>query len=127
VDSLHGAVNQDGVAVFVVGKRTMFPPVSDLPCKPLQGAPPVDHVGRKLRATSGKTPLVDKLLASGTQLANAAALQHALSVLPGTVIVHNMVKVFGSSEVRSLCNLMKITNSYHFVRRPAVLKLEWIS
>jgi hypothetical protein len=115
VDSSHAAVNQHGVAVFTVGKRTLFPPVADLSCTALQSPSQQEYTGLSSLTSAAKSPQVANLFAHDELLAQATALQDTIPLSPGRVIVHNMVKSFGGSEVRGLCTLMKIINSHHFV------------
>jgi hypothetical protein len=115
IDSTHALVNHRGETVFVVGKRTMFPKADPSMAAKFAGSPPVAHSASHLieRGSAGD---INPFLADGGRLASIGAMQDALACQPGQLLVHNMVKVFGESEVRSLCNTVKITNPHHFVR-----------
>ncbi len=57
------------------------------------------------------------ILAAEHELQQSYSLHAPSTLKSGDVIVHNMVKKFGESETRALCNIMRLTNAHHVVRR----------
>jgi hypothetical protein len=55
------------------------------------------------------------ILAVEQELHKSYSLHAPSALKAGDVVVHNMIKKFGESETRALCNLMRLTNAHHLV------------
>jgi len=107
VESCHGLLNQDGEVVFTVNKRTMFPPlqVTEDEHAPLNSMLNFKHSQWKEAVMAG-APYPQLLKNSQPNIET------------GELMLHNDHKVFGKTEVITMCNLFKITNPHHhnFIR-----------
>lgn len=103
--SKHWLVNQENQIVLQLEKLTMFQPDH---CSPKSAT-------TKLKSTrvlnSSSSPLLMSLLSSTE--AGILPLKPTPPLLAGLVMIHDIVKVMGHSEVRMLCNLLKIVNPHH--------------
>lgn len=104
-DSTHWLVNQRDEVVFQVDKKTMFSP---------------SHCNIQDTAT-------DKTCATSLQPLKSLHRQNLLQqpdrcflprlpvpeLTPGQLLVHDLVKIMGNSEVRMLCTLLNIVNPHH--------------
>lgn len=103
--SKHWLVNQEDEVVLQLEKATMFHPDH---CSP-------KSAGTKATASleAEHSPLYNSLITS-TDLPSMSTFSPIL--LRGDVIVHDIVKVMGHSEVRMLCYLLRIVNPHHHNR-----------
>lgn len=101
--SKHWLVNQEDEVVLELEKATMFQPDQ---CSPKSAA---SKAISSLRAENSS--LYTSLVSS-----NAFPPTPSPMLFPGHVIVHDIVKVMGHSEVRMLCYLLRIVNPHHHNR-----------
>ena len=101
--SKHWLVNQNNQVVLQLDKATMFQP---------------DHCSPK-SAVSKNTSSLDPekttlyMTSTNTTINEVLPLKSSPVLLPGEILVHDIVKVMGHSEVRMLCYLLKIVNPHH--------------
>lgn len=101
--SKHWLVNQHDKVILQLDKATMFQP---------------DHCSPK-SAASKNTNLLDPEKTSlyktstNTSINEVLPMKPSPILLPGDILVHDIVKVMGHSEVRMLCYLLKIVNPHH--------------
>ena len=98
--SRHWLVNGRDQIVLQLEKTTMFQP---------------DHCSPKLAESRSTTSLKPDDATLFASLVKSKWLPSTLSPVlsPGDVIVHDIVKVMGHSEVRMLCYLLRIVNPHH--------------
>lgn len=98
--SKHWLVDQRDKVVLQLEKVTMFQP---------------DHCSPKSAGNKTTTSLEAEGSAFFSSLVHSTHLPPTPSpvLLPGDVIVHDIVKVMGHSEVRMLCYLLRIVNPHH--------------
>lgn len=101
--SKHWLINQHDKVILQLDKATMFQP---------------DHCSPK-SSTSKNTSLLDPEKTTlyenltTTDVNEVLPMRSSPILLPGDILVHDIVKVMGHSEVRMLCYLLKIVNPHH--------------
>ena len=104
-NSKHWLVNQRDEVVLQLDKATMFCPRD---CSPKTAAV------KNVRSLNFEDSLLfTSALKSTSDAENSLPLIASSSLLAGDVMVHDIVKVMGNSEVRMLCYLLKIVNPHH--------------
>ncbi len=102
-NSKHWLVNQEEKVVLQLSKTTMFHPSH---CSPKSAA---TKSTKSLNPES--SPLFEYLMSSN--MLASLSFKATPTLTPGEIMVHDTVKVMGHSEVRMLCNLLKIINPHH--------------
>lgn len=98
--SKHWLVNQDNEVVIQLQKATMFQP---------------DHCSPKTVTdkSTGSLVLEESPLYGSLRKSTNLPQKPSPILVAGDVIMHDIVKVMGHSEVRMLCYLLKIVNPHH--------------